>query len=733
MKIIKLYMLLCVAVLMNSCSDALDAPSGSATALSYDDIFADNTMTSAFLNTCYRNIVNFGLHTWWCQTNLPIACSDESFDTTVSFRAGMSVDIMYSGAAKTPSTTAGNLYSQNPFFAGQGKGGNNNNNFAIVGDLWTNFYQTIHDCNVFISKIDNANATQAQKNQWKAEAYVLRAYYYEELLKWFGPAPIFSQAADLVDNTYLTGSLDQFKNVVRNTPEEILDFVVASTDSALAIPDGLQWKWTSIGESVRMTKAIAYLLRSRTALFAASPLNNPTNDVALWDKACDLNKEALDQLTGAGFELFNDLSKGANDDLYKKLFKYYEGDGYSTINNSDGTACRVLGAGLTTEMAQRAAMIRYFESMAPDYNDISTAGDKETIVFSNNYNGWGATLQAGGNSFNSYDGAICTNCPSQEMVDAFEVLDKNGKAYDVLDPSKDPYDVNNSPYNEDHSVAYLNPEVVSGNIYSDDSAYIRRDPRFYAYIFFNGSIDIRSWAKSYKVDGQAYDLNQAGQMRPVYTYLNDPNAGINPSTLYPSPLQNRTRTGYYNARYCRFAQAPNRPRNARLSEVYLNYAECCAMDAKFGGTKGTSQMAIDNVNKIRNRAGMPDRDLSEAVTNKADQAVKWVRSERRVEMMFEENRYHDVRRWSYPNDDLAATDKWISKMEITRKGTDGTENSWVNATPPTSWSAFSVVRKPVTATSRLNYTNKYLRLPLLVEEANKMKIITGNDWQNQGW
>lgn len=727
------YFLLCTIAFTSSCSDVLDAPSGLATPLSYDEIFADNTLTGAFLNTCYRNVVDFGMHTWFVQTNLPIACSDESFDVTYTFRAGQSTAIMYTGTAKTPTHLSGNYWLQHPLCVGQGRQGQHTSGLTIDGDFWTAFYQTIRDCNVFIKRIDDANATEIQKNQWKAEAYVLRAYYYSELLKWYGGVPILSYAPDLVDNSYITGSPDQFKNLKRNTPAEVLDFVVASIDSALAIPNGLQWKWTINFESGRMTKAMAYFIRSRTSLFTASPLNNPTNDPELWDKACDLNSEALEQLTGAGFQLFDDISKGAKDDLYSKLFKYYEGLGYTDINNADGTKARVLGAGLTPEMAQRAAMIRYFHSMNNDYNDLETAGDKETIAFATNKAGWGGSLQAGSNAFNTFDGAITTNCPSQEMVDAFEVLDANGNAYDVLDPTKDPYDPANSPYNEDHSIAYLNPAVVSAGIYSDDSAYIRRDPRFYAYILYNGSIDMRTWAKNYTVDKQNYALGKVDQTRPIYTYLDDPTAGINPSKLWPIPLQNRTRTGYYNGKYCRFAKQPNRPRNAKLNEVYLNYAECLAMSAKFGGKKGSLPQALANINSIRNRAGMPNRDLSKAVLSPVEQTIRWVRSERRVELMFEENRYHDVRRWTYPDQDLTATDKWISKMEITRKTTDGTESSWTNTNPPKSWSEFSVVRKPVMPNPRLNYTNKYLRLPLLVEEANKMKIITGNEWQNPGW
>ena len=93
------------------------------------------------------------------------------------------------------------------------------------------------------------------------------------------------------------------------------------------------------------------------------------------------------------------------------------------------------------------------------------------------------------------------------------------------------------------------------------------------------------------------------------------------------------------------------------------------------------------------------------------------RAERRVELAMEENRYFDLRRWSKPADDLSKTDRWVTAMEITRNA-DG---------------SFTYARRPVRATERKNYTNKFLWVPIPLNEANRLRSITGADWQNAGW
>ena len=63
-----------------------------------------------------------------------------------------------------------------------------------------------------------------------------------------------------------------------------------------------------------------------------------------------------------------------------------------------------------------------------------------------------------------------------------------------------------------------------------------------------------------------------------------------------------------------------------------NYAEACI-------ELGEDEEAQKYLNMIRNRAGMPDiKDTGDTLRDR-------MRNEKRVEMMFEDQRYYDVRRW----------------------------------------------------------------------------------------
>lgn len=70
----------------------------------------------------------------------------------------------------------------------------------------------------------------------------------------------------------------------------------------------------------------------------------------------------------------------------------------------------------------------------------------------------------------------------------------------------------------------------------------------------------------------------------------------------------------------------------RLGEIYLNYAEAEA-------ALGNNAEALTYLNKIRERAGMPD------VTGSGTALMNLVRHERRIELCFEGHRYFDLRRW----------------------------------------------------------------------------------------
>ena len=70
----------------------------------------------------------------------------------------------------------------------------------------------------------------------------------------------------------------------------------------------------------------------------------------------------------------------------------------------------------------------------------------------------------------------------------------------------------------------------------------------------------------------------------------------------------------------------------RYTEAVFNYAEACI-------ELGEETEAKNWLNKIRFRSGMP------AITESGSLLKARYRNERRIEMLFEEQRYHDTRRW----------------------------------------------------------------------------------------
>ncbi len=82
----------------------------------------------------------------------------------------------------------------------------------------------------------------------------------------------------------------------------------------------------------------------------------------------------------------------------------------------------------------------------------------------------------------------------------------------------------------------------------------------------------------------------------------------------------------------------------RLAEVYLIYAEAANEAWGPSGTApGASLTAVDALNIVRHRAGMPD--VAAKFTDSKENFRKRVWNERSVELCFEGQRWNDIRRW----------------------------------------------------------------------------------------
>lgn len=629
-----------LAAVMSSCSDVLNqAPDGK---MSLEEAFEDNDKTMYYLNTCYSSINAKGcLYFFWSRG--PVNWCDDSWDAD-------DLDVSWAASRRYYDGNA----SASDFPANYNAGDSGNESVS-----WSRSFQRIRNCAVFLQNIPTAKVnSESDRARWTAEAHVLRAYYYSELLMWFGCAlPIIKEP--------YTYDAD-FSKVERSSFHDVVEFIIEDCDAALAC-DELPWRITTDNEAMRMTKAVAWAIKSRMSLFAASPLYNDGNNY--WEQAYSVNKAAVQALESNGYALYDKLNQAAvwGDE---KAF-------------------------LPTVASQ------YFnEYFCNSGAYAADPADKETIY----------QLRDGANSdlanvdgIGSILGYKTGTCPSQELVDAFETND----GQPILDLAK--------PYLDEQ---HLKPNYNSSNtVYDKNNPYANRDPRFYATVYYNGAKRYCNWSTEAKgISFENIGQGKGENVRIITTWdaYEDADGEIinTPEPLMGRSLTGRTptRTGYFQRKFLH----PNsgvemringaRHKDYRLAEIYLNFAEA-AMES------GHADEAITYVNKVRARAGMPG--LPSGLSG--DVLRQRIHNERRVELALEGNRYFDVRRWHKPDEDLSATDRWITGAHITHMQ-DGT------------YKYERTILK-----ERQCYSNKWLKMPIPLTEVNNMRAITGEDWQNPGW
>ncbi|SDC17679.1 RagB/SusD family nutrient uptake outer membrane protein [Niabella drilacis] len=602
MRAVFIVMSLCCLI---SCKKALDAtPDGR---ISYDDVFQDKEKVKAMFNTCFDNLPLKGLNYFFFANN-PVGLSDESWYTRTD---GPLADA-YNG-----SVTAANNSLEMTGVLG----------FPWDGDYWASYFKQIRRINLFLQNIGQAKVeSEKEREWWTAEAHLLRAFFYMELIKWYGPVPLTTSVMQVGDD---------YSKIKKASYADICRQIVADCDVALA-SQNLPWRLIDGNQQKRMTKGIAAALRGQAALYAASPANN--NGENLWEWAYQVNKESVALLEQNGYQLYTDYQVGGN---YSSAYQEY--------------------------FAQN-----------PDYS--ATPNDKETIM---------ENFRASMDFFDIQTlpilgGSFAGNVPTQELIDAYDMA-ATGKP--VLDPVK--------PYLDEQ---HLQPNYLPGSGYDPQKPYEGRDPRFYASTFYNGS--------TYIVAGYGSD-----NIAPIETFVGG-NCGLNLNNA------KHTHTGYYSRKSyftlywpAVFRFADGKPRFFRLGRSFLDLAECAA-------ETGRVQEAMDYVNKIRRRAGFAP--AVDKVAASAEEARRIVRSERRVELAYEEARYFDVRRWT-PRDQDMKEEKFVTGMRIT-KNTDG------------SFKYERFVLGPGNgAPSKSNYQKKWHFYPIPQKEVIKLEAATGEVWQNKGW
>ena len=130
-------------------------------------------------------------------------------------------------------------------------------NLGWVDDTygWGPMYTRIRAANLAIANLKTATFTdETLKARLMGESYFLRGYYYQQLVRYYGSAPIITKVYNLNEDY----------SVPRNTYEECVNRIVTDLDSAAML---LKGKTIVKG---RASEAAALSLKSRVLVYAAS-------------------------------------------------------------------------------------------------------------------------------------------------------------------------------------------------------------------------------------------------------------------------------------------------------------------------------------------------------------------------------------------------------------------------------------------------------------------------------
>lgn len=407
-------------------------------------------------------------------------------------------------------------------------------------------------------------------------------------------------AVPLITKTY---GLNEDYAVARNTFEECVNFIVKESDSAVLLLSGKSM------EKGRVTPLAAMALKSRVLLYAASDLHDiPTAKAKSPLLSSFANPEFLGYVSGdrtARWQAAKDAAKAVID-----AGRGYKLDLSAPVTAEEGKAnymSLAMGGGSSAPGVDKSAaseliFARYF---TPDQQE---GGQQQGL-----YNG--------PNGYHNWAG----NTPIQQVVDDYEMMDGTKFSWSKPEQKADPYD--------------------------------NRDPRFYASILYDGA----PWKPRNLISGNVDPANeiQTGQ----YDLLQKDNTGTYKLVTFQgldtrrSQIEdwNGSRTGYYMRKFIdpNPAIVDNNTRQYvpwpffRYTEAVLNYVEASI-------ELGQDAEAREWLNKIRFRSGMP------ALTESGAALKERYRNERRIEMVFEEQRYHDARRWMIAPETLGRKITFIS-------------------------------------------------------------------------
>ncbi len=455
-------------------------------------------------------------------------------------------------------------------------------------------YDNVRNVNQLIQELENTKLfTPEKKTELLGEAYAIRAWYYFGMAKRYGGVPIIKvpQQYDPSDPSVLL--------VNRSTEEDTYNFILEDLDNAIEMLPAVR----TSAEKYRINKYAAAALKSRAMLFAAS--------IAKYG-AYDKN----------GLVGFDNPAKAEK--YYKEVIKAVDEvrkGGYSLYRGN-------------------ADKVRNYQEM------FWVKGDCPEVIFVKKYeypdkaHNWDLWNQPWGYRYPEGYGSRLS--PTLDLVEAFPMTDGTSGEFRT---------------NSEGWIVDENNQILEVKNRTD--LFKGRDSRLYATILIPGAewtsakgdvsgiIDVKRGIV--ELNGQKVSvLKEGGSFTDQISYR-DP-VTKQDTSLYVIGKQGvggtseSTVTGLYIKKFLYEGNATQDPKHTsgeqdwfefRYAEILLNYAEAAAELATMGVSEYEAN-GLTYLNDVRDRAGV---DAADALT------VNLVRNERRIELMYENHRFWDIKRW----------------------------------------------------------------------------------------
>lgn len=497
--------------------------------------------------------------------------------------------------------------------------------------LWGSMYRYIGQCLLFEEQLKTVGRdyevtdNSDEEEQWLAETQFLKAYYHYCLLRVYGPIPITTERIpmDLPSSKYGGRChIDYCVDYLANEFEEAAKVLPATRES------------NNFG---RATSVMAKAMKARVLLLGASPLYNGRFPYPDWEnpefETPGYGRKLVDntykkEKWQRAYNAFKEAIELAETEAGRSLMDDYKPEENVTLKSMNWIPVDFKDDTERDDFIRKIMLNRYIHATSQsDNSEILWAIPYTHGLLANARMPLKIIKKADGTWYQSSWSVVNTT-----LNTVYNFLCKDGRLPAEQHPDPDCYFA--------QSGEWFKPAPNMKEGHKDIiNLMCNREPRFYAWICFDGGNYLNRL-----YNGQPFTVDFKSSTAQGYQPANEPKNYASTGLLAMKHVPPQASI----SDQIQFSSGTNTPVVlCRLSELYLSAAECAA-------ELGNKDDALDYLNAIRDRAGVPDLkedqiDLSVAnpATKKPKKMtlVEWVRQERFIELWDEGHRYFDIRRW----------------------------------------------------------------------------------------